>query len=125
MAHTMWWRGTPLAGATRWCGGPGPPTGLPLRILVHPENLRRGGVIERYSAATTRRKPQREKKLSGREKSAGGIPSRRGKIVAIVIVIELGFIGIIIIIISTTEHHHPHHATPFRCNILGRILSSS
>ena len=83
MAHTMWWRGTPLARTTRWCGGPGPPTGLPHRILVHPENLRRRGVIERYSATTTRRKPQREKKLSDREKSAGGIPSRRGKIIAI------------------------------------------
>ena len=51
------------------------------------------------------RKPQREKKLSGREKSVGGIPSQRGEIVAIVIVIVIviitGFIGIIINIILT------------------------
>ena len=64
VAHTMWWRGTPLAGATRWCGGPGPPTGLPLRILVHPENLRRGRshreVFRRRHEAETR---EREKTL--------------------------------------------------------------
>jgi hypothetical protein len=37
------------------------------------------------------------------------IPSRNGEIIAIVTVIELGFIGIIITIITT----------PSRCNILG------
>jgi hypothetical protein len=53
--------------------------------------------------------------LSGRQKSAEEIPSRRGEIIAIVTVIELGFIGIIIIItrtfitITTLSH----------CNILG------
>jgi hypothetical protein len=57
--------------------------------------------VRKYSAASTRRKPQREKKLSGREKSAGEIPSRRGEIIAILIVIALDFIGITIIIIST------------------------
>jgi hypothetical protein len=42
-------------------------------------------------------------KLSGRKKSAGEIPSRRGEIVAIIITIALDFIWIIIItiIIST------------------------
>jgi len=56
--------------------------------------------VRKYSAASTRRKPQREKKLSGREKSAGEIPSRRGEIIAILIVIALDFIGIIIISIA-------------------------
>jgi hypothetical protein len=42
------------------------------------------------------RKTHRERKLSDRQKSAGEIPSRRGEIIDIVIVIELGFIRIII-----------------------------
>jgi hypothetical protein len=44
------------------------------------------------------------------------IPSQRGEIIAIVIAIELGFIGIIIIITSTfiTVITSPSH-----CNILG------
>jgi hypothetical protein len=37
--------------------------------------------------------PEREK-LSGRQKSAGEIPSRRGEIVAIGIIIALDFIGV-------------------------------
>jgi hypothetical protein len=76
-----------------WCGGPGPPTRLPFRILLRPENLRHRGGTERYSAAIARRKTPEREKLSGREKSAGEIPSRRGEIVAIATVIELGFIG--------------------------------
>jgi hypothetical protein len=44
----------------------------------------------------------RERKLSGRQKSVGEIPSRRGEIIAIVTIIELGFIGIIIITIITS-----------------------
>ena len=55
-----------------------------------------------YSAAATGRKQQREKELSGREKSARGIPSRRGEIVSIVITIELDFIGVITISIPFT-----------------------
>jgi hypothetical protein len=38
-----------------------------------------------------------ERKLSGRQKSAGEIPSWRGEIIATITIIELGFIGIIII----------------------------
>jgi cell division protein FtsW (lipid II flippase) len=50
------------------------------------------------------------------QKSAWEIPSRRGEIIAIVIAMELGFIGIIIIITSTfiTIITMPSH-----CNILG------
>ena len=101
-AHTTPGRGSPLGRAQAWCGAPGPPQALPLRVLHPPETLRQGGWTRKYSAASTRRKQQREKKLSGREKSAGEIPSRRGEIVAILIVIVLDFIGIIIIIISIT-----------------------
>jgi hypothetical protein len=44
----------------------------------------------------------RKKKLSSRQKSAREIPSRNGEIIAIVTIIELGFIGIIIITITST-----------------------
>jgi hypothetical protein len=103
-----------------WCGGPGPPTRLPFRILLRPENLRHRGDTERYSAAIARQKTLERERLSGREKSAGEIPSRRGEIVDIATVVELGFIGIIIITISTAEHHHPHHSALFCCNIWTR-----
>jgi hypothetical protein len=64
-------------------------------------------------------KTPREKNLSGRQKSVGEIPSRRGKIVAIVITIEMGFIGIIIFITITTSTFIFTITTPSRCNILG------
>jgi hypothetical protein len=56
-------------------------------------------------------------KLSGRQKSDGETPSRRGEIVAIVITITLDFIGIIIIIITSTSISII--TPPSRCNILG------
>jgi hypothetical protein len=56
-------------------------------------------------------------KLSGRKKSVGEIPSRRGEIIAIVIIIVLDFIGIIITIIISTSISTI--TTPSRCNILG------
>jgi hypothetical protein len=55
-------------------------------------------------------------KLSGRQKSAGEISSRRGEIVTIVITITLDFIGIIIIITSTFIFTI---IMPSRYNILG------
>jgi hypothetical protein len=59
-------------------------------------------------------------KLSGRQKSAGEIPSRRGEIVAIVIAIALEFIRIIITtIIIITSTFISTITTPSRCNILG------
>ena len=99
--HTTPGRGPHLGRALVWCGVPGPPQTLPLRVLHPPETLRHGESQKKYSAASTGRKQQREKKLSGREKSAREIPSRRGEIIAILIVIVLDFIGVIIIIIST------------------------
>jgi hypothetical protein len=61
----------------------------------------------------------RERKLSGRQKSAGEIPSRRGEIIAIVITIELGLIGMIIFINIITSTFIFTITTPSRCNILG------
>jgi hypothetical protein len=51
--------------------------------------------------------------LSGKQKSIKEIPSQRGEIIAIITIIELGFIGIIIIITSTII------TTPSHYNILG------
>jgi hypothetical protein len=66
----------------------------------------------------------KREKLSGRQKSAGEIPSRRGEIVAIVIIIALDFIGIIITIIIITiiiitSTFISTITTPSSCNILG------
>jgi hypothetical protein len=58
-------------------------------------------------------------KLSGRQKSVGEIPSRRGEIVAIVIIIARDFIGIIITIIIITSTFIFTITTPSCCNILG------
>ena len=80
----------------------------PVALLRHPFGalppieLKTSGVsTNKFSAGSTRRKPDREKKSSGREKSAGEFPSRRGGIAVIVITITPGIIGIIINIIST------------------------
>jgi hypothetical protein len=61
--------------------------------------------------------PEREK-LSDRQKSAGEIPSRRGEIVAIVIIIAQDFIGIIITIILIISTFISTVTMPSRCNIL-------
>jgi hypothetical protein len=97
---------------------PCPPLPAPLRVYRLPENLRQGGGSQKDSAASAARKTHKERKLSGRQKSAGEIPSRRGEIIAIVIVIELGFIGIIIITIATSTFI-TIITMPSRCNILG------
>jgi hypothetical protein len=91
----------------------------PLAYIVVPENLSQGGIIDRHRRLCGAENTEREQ-LSGREKSAREIPSRRGEIVAIVIIIALDFIGIIttiIIIISST--FISTITTPSRCNILG------
>jgi hypothetical protein len=58
-------------------------------------------------------------KLSSRQKSTGEITFQRGEIVAIVITIELGCIGIIIFITIITSTFIFTITTPSRCNILG------
>jgi hypothetical protein len=52
----------------------------------------RGGIRDRHRRLCGAENTEREK-LSGREKSAKEIPSRRGEIIAIVITIALDFIG--------------------------------
>jgi hypothetical protein len=64
-------------------------------------------------------KTHTQRKLSGRQKSAGEIPSRRGEIIAIITAIELGFIGIIIITTIATITFITIITMPSRCNILG------
>jgi hypothetical protein len=100
--HTTWWRELALGHAAWWCGRPGPLLPLPLRVYCLPENLRLGGGLQKDSAASMGQKTHRERKLSGRQKSGGEIPSRRGEIIIIITAIELGFIGIIIIITIAT-----------------------
>jgi hypothetical protein len=73
-----------------------------------------GGVRDRHRHLCRAENTEREK-LSGRQKSTGEIPSRRGEIIAIVITIALDFIGIIII----TSTSISIITTPSRCDILG------
>ena len=61
-AHTMPWRGHLLGRAATWCGGPGPPHPVPLRVLHTTETLRHREPSRKYSAASTRRKNHRERK---------------------------------------------------------------
>jgi hypothetical protein len=74
----------------------------PFTYFIIPKNLSQGGLRDRHCRLCVAEKQQREK-LSGRQKSAGEIPSQRGKIIAIVIIIVLDFIGIIIAIILITS----------------------
>jgi hypothetical protein len=120
-------------------GGTGPPLAAPaccVAALVHfchrpfasfivPENLSQRGGSEINTAASAGRKTPEREKLFDRQKSAGEIPSRRGEIVAIVIIIASNFIGIIITIILTTSTFIFTITTPSRCNILSCILSNS
>jgi hypothetical protein len=90
----------------------------PLAYIVVPENLRREGGSEIDFGASIGWKTHRERKLSGRSKSVGEILSRRGEIVAIIIAIKLGFIGIIIFITNITSTFIFTITTPSHSNIL-------
>jgi hypothetical protein len=87
----------------------------PLAYIVVPKNLSQGGFGDRLRRLCGAENTEREK-LSGRQKSAGEIPSRRGEIVAIIITITQDFIGIIIIITNTSISTI---TTPSHYNILG------
>jgi hypothetical protein len=76
-----------------------------------------GGSEIDTAASAGQKTPEREK-LSGRQKFVREIPSRRGEIVAIVIIIALDFIGIIITIILIISTFISTITTPSRCNIL-------
>jgi hypothetical protein len=89
----------------------------PFAYFIVPKNLSQGG-SEIDTAASAGRKTLEREKLSGRQKSTGEIPSRRGEIVAIVITIAPDLIGIIITTISITSTFISTITTPSRCNIL-------
>jgi hypothetical protein len=65
------------------------------------------------------RKTPREKSSPAGRNLPGKIPSRRGEIVAIYIIIALDFIGIIITTIIIINTFISTITTPSRCNILG------
>jgi hypothetical protein len=95
---------------------------LPFEYIVVPENLSRGGggSRDRHCRLCGAENTEREK-LSGRQKSAGEIPSQRGEIIAIITTIVLDFIGIIIIILIITSTSISTITTPSRCNILNLV----
>jgi hypothetical protein len=95
----------------------------PPRVYCRPRKPKSGGTSEKDSATSAGQKTPEREKLSGRQESAGEIPSRRGKIIAIVIVITPDFIGIIIII-TITSTFISTITTPSYCNILSWILSN-
>jgi hypothetical protein len=79
--------------------------------------LVKGGSEIDTAASAGWRTLEREK-LSGRQKSAGEIPSQRGEIIAIVIIITPDFIGIIITIILITSTFISTITMPSCYNIL-------
>jgi hypothetical protein len=113
-------------------GGAGPPLAAPpcgeatlahychrpVAYIVVLKNLSQGGIRDRHRHLCGAKNTEREK-LSGRQKFAGEIPSRRGEIVAIAIIIALDFIGIIITIIIIIITFISTITMPSRCNILG------
>jgi hypothetical protein len=117
--HTTRGRRPTPGRAGLWWGHPGPLLPSPLRIFHHPRKPKSRGGSEIDTAAPAGRKTSEREKLSGRQKSAGEIPSRRGEIIAIVIIIAPDFIGIIITIILITNTFISTITTPSRCNILG------
>jgi hypothetical protein len=89
-----------------------------LRVFHRPQKLKSRGSSEIDTAASAGRKTPEREKLFGRQKSAGEIPSRRGEIIAIVIIIAPDFIGIIITIILITSTFIFTITMLSRCNIL-------
>jgi hypothetical protein len=86
--------------------------------MVIRENLSQGGIRDILCHLCGAENTEREK-LSGRQKSTGEIPSRRGEIIANVITIEQDFIGIVIFITIITSTFIFTITTSSRCNILG------
>jgi hypothetical protein len=91
---------------------------VPLRVYRLRKNLRLGRGSQKDSATSTGQKIHRERKLSSRQKSVGEIPPWRGEIIAIVTLIELGFIVIIIIITIAASTFITIITMSSRCNYL-------
>ena len=106
---------SPRRHMVRW---PWPTTGSPLCVLHPPETLRTGESPRKFLHIDGTEN-HRERKHSGREKSAREIPSYRVEIIAIVTVIELGFIEIIIISTTVTITSE----APLRHAITSRVES--
>jgi hypothetical protein len=100
---------------------PWPLLPAPPRVYRRPRKpkIRGGSEIDSAASAGQKTYRERERKLSGRQKFAGEIPSQRGEIVVIIITIELGFIGIIIFITIITSTFIFTITMPSRYNILG------
>ena len=77
-----------------------------------------GGIVHEIFRRLHGTKTTEREKLSGREKSVEEIPSQRGEIIAIVIVITLDFIGIIIIHRAITIIS----AAPLRSAVTSRVV---
>jgi hypothetical protein len=118
-AHTIRWRGPGPGRATQWCGHPGPPLPSPPRVYDRPQKSKTGGGIKDRLRRLCRAENTEREKLSGRQISTGEIPSRRREIIAIIITIELDFIGIIISITIITSTFIFTITAPSRYNILG------
>jgi hypothetical protein len=88
------------------------------RIWSSPKPKIKEGIRDRLRRLCGAENTEREK-LSDRQKSVEEIPSRRGEIIAIVITIELDFIGIIISITIITSTFIFTITMPSRCNIVG------
>jgi hypothetical protein len=89
----------------------------PLAYIVIPKNLRQRGIRDRLRRLCGAENTEREKALRQAEIYQGN-SFQRGEIIAIVIAIELDFIGIIIVI-TITSTFITTITTPSCCNILG------
>ena len=113
-------RGSTLGRAWAPHGGHVSPSAPPFRVY-HPFDLKiTGDALKKYSAAASGAETTERENLSDREKSAGEIPSRRAEIVAIVIAITTGFIGIIINIILTDNTIIS--TAPLRSAVTSRVI---
>jgi hypothetical protein len=110
-AYTTRWRRPAPDHATLGWGHPGPLLASLSRVYGRPWKPKSRGIRDRHRRLCGAKNTKREK-LSGRQKSAGEIPSQREEIVAIVITIALDFIGIIIIITTTSTPSPPSPCHP-------------
>lgn len=110
-------RGHQARRAATWGGGPRPPSAISLSRTSSTRNPKVQGRIENRHSRLCGAENTREKRALRQAEICPGNSLPEGKIVAIVTVIELDFIGIIIIIISTTDTVISTAAPRLRCNI--------
>jgi hypothetical protein len=114
--HTTRGAGPPLAASAYGVATLAHYCHCPFAYFIVPKNLSQGGLRDRHrrlcGAENTR-----ERKALRQAEICRGIPSRRGEIVAIIIITP-DFIGIIITIILIASTIISTITTPSRCNIL-------